>query len=56
MITTLNEHRCVGACDYDLSKDDMKWENSAMAVDHLQMYHFEQTQQETRIKWIKITT
>ena len=26
MITTLNEHRCVGACDYDLSKDDMKWE------------------------------
>ena len=44
------------ACDFDLSKDDMKWENSAMAVDHLQMYHFEQTQQETRIKWIKITT
>ena len=44
------------ACDFDLSKDDMKWENSTMAVDHLQMYHFEQAKQESRIKWIKITT
>ena len=44
------------ACDFDLSKDDIKWENSAMAVDHIQMYHFEQAKQETRIKWIKITT
>ena len=44
------------ACNFDLSKDDIKWENSAMAVDHIQMYHFEQAKQETRIKWIKITT
>ena len=43
------------ACDFYLSKDDMKWKNSTMPMDHLQMYHFEQAQQETRIKWIKIT-
>ena len=43
------------ACDFNLSKDEMKWKNSAMAMDHLQMFHFEQAQQEKRIKWIKIT-
>ena len=42
-------------CDYELSKNKMKWKNSAMAMDHLQMEHYEQAQQETRIKWIKIT-
>ena len=42
-------------CDFELSKDEMKWKNSAMAMDHLQMEHYEQAQQETRIKWIKIT-
>ena len=42
-------------CDFKLSKDEMKWKNAAMAMDHLQMEHYEQAQQETRIKWIKIT-
>ena len=42
-------------CDFRLSKDEIKWNNSAMAMNHLQLEHFEQAQNKTSIKWIKVT-
>ena len=41
------------ACDFNLSKEEMKLNNCALAVDHIQLEHYAQAQQETSIKWEK---
>ena len=46
--------RNASACDFNLSKEEMKLNSCALAVDHIQLEHYAQAQQETSIKWEKM--